>query len=64
MANVVATVAFVPMGLGTFEGGCIGMLLFLGVSIEAALAATILLRGFTFWLPMGPGLWFARRELV
>ncbi len=31
------------------------MLLFLGVSIEAALAATILLRGFTFWLPMDQG---------
>jgi hypothetical protein len=34
-----------------------------GVPIEAALAATLLLRGFTFWLPMLPGLWIARREM-
>jgi uncharacterized membrane protein YbhN (UPF0104 family) len=35
-----------------------------GVSVEAALAATLLLRGFTFWLPMLPGMWLVRRELV
>src|SRR4029077_7979535 len=35
----------------------------LGVAIEAALAATLLLRGLTFWLPMVPGLWLARREI-
>ena len=34
-----------------------------GVSVEAALAATLLLRGLTFWLPMPPGLWLARREI-
>jgi len=22
------------------------------------------LRGFTFWLPMAPGLWIARREML
>jgi len=31
--------------------------------LEAALTATLLLRGLTFWLPMLPGLWIARREL-
>lgn len=35
----------------------------MGVPIEAALTVTLLLRGFTLWLPMAPGLWFARREL-
>jgi uncharacterized membrane protein YbhN (UPF0104 family) len=39
------------------------MLSFLGMAIETALAATILLRGLTFWLPMVPGLWLARLEL-
>jgi uncharacterized membrane protein YbhN (UPF0104 family) len=34
-----------------------------GVSIEAALTATLLLRGFTTWLPMLPGLLLARRVL-
>jgi len=36
----------------------------LGVEVEAALAATLLLRGLTFWLPMVPGLWLARREMA
>jgi hypothetical protein len=34
----------------------------LGSPLEAALAATLLLRGFTMWLPMLPGLWLVRRE--
>jgi glycosyltransferase 2 family protein len=41
----------------------VGMLSSLGVSVEAALAATLLLRALTFWLPMLPGIWLARREL-
>jgi len=32
-----------------------------GVRIEPALAAALLLRGFTIWLPMIPGLWYSRR---
>jgi hypothetical protein len=31
---------------------------------EAALAATLLARGFTFWLPMAPGVAIARREIA
>jgi uncharacterized membrane protein YbhN (UPF0104 family) len=52
-----------PIGLGTFEAGAVGTLHFLGVSIEAALAGTLLLRGLTFWVPMLPGVWLARREI-
>lgn len=63
MASITATMAPVPLGLGTFEAGAVGFLRFLGVPIAEGLAATLLLRGFTFWLPMLPGLWFARREL-
>ena len=40
------------------------MLSLLGVTIETALAATLLLRGLTFWLPMVPGLWLAEREIA
>jgi uncharacterized protein (TIRG00374 family) len=63
MASITATLGPIPLGLGTFEAGCIGMLSFLGVALETALAATIMLRGLTFWLPMIPGLWLARYEL-
>ncbi|WP_233839074.1 lysylphosphatidylglycerol synthase transmembrane domain-containing protein [Paraburkholderia sp. ZP32-5] len=63
VASMVATVGPVPVGLGTFEAASVGMLKLLGVPIEAALGATLLLRGFTFWLPMLPGVWLARVEL-
>ena len=63
MASMAATIGPIPLGLGTFEAGSVGMLDFLGMTIEAALAGTLLLRGLTFWLPMLPGLWLARREI-
>jgi uncharacterized protein (TIRG00374 family) len=62
IASMAATIGPMPVGLGTFEAGSVGMLSFLGVPIEAALAATLLLRALTFWLPMLPGIWLARRE--
>lgn len=64
MASMVATLGPIPLGLGTFEAACVAMLSLLGMAIEAALAATLLLRGVSFWLPMVPGLWLARREVV
>jgi len=63
IASMIATIGPIPVGLGTFEAGSVGMLHFLGVSIEAALAGTLLLRALTFWLPMLPGIWLARREI-
>jgi hypothetical protein len=63
VASVVATLGWVPGGIGTFEATCVAMLHWNGVALEAAIASTLLLRGFTFWLPMIPGLWLARREL-
>jgi uncharacterized membrane protein YbhN (UPF0104 family) len=62
MASVVSTLSWVPGGLGTFEGSCVALLHLHGVSIASALAATLLLRGFSFWLPMLPGFALARRE--
>jgi uncharacterized protein (TIRG00374 family) len=64
VASVVATLAWIPGGLGSFEGTCVAMLHLHGVPVEAGLAATLLLRGFTFWLPMLPGFAVARRELA
>lgn len=63
MASLAATVAPMPLGLGTFEAVCVTVLHIQGLSVEAALTATLLLRGFTFWLPMLPGMLLARREL-
>ncbi len=63
MASAVSRVVPVPLGLGTFEGALVALLHVVGVSLEAALTATMLLRGFTLWLPMLPGLLFARRDL-
>jgi len=57
---MVATIGPIPVGLGTFKVASVAM----GVSLEAALAATLLLRGFTVRLPMLPGIWLARRELA
>lgn len=56
MASVVATLGPIPMGLGSFEATSVAMLHLLGVELEAAFAATMLLRLFTLWLPLIPGM--------
>jgi len=50
-----------PGGLGAFEAASVLTLKVIGVSAPVALAATLLFRGLSFWLPMLPGFWFARR---
>jgi uncharacterized membrane protein YbhN (UPF0104 family) len=62
-ASMVMSLSPIPLGLGTFEATCVGMLHGAGVGIEAGLAATLLLRGMTTWLPMLPGVWLIRREM-
>jgi Mg2+-importing ATPase len=62
LASLARTMGIVPGGLGTFEAVSIGTLVYLGVPVSSALAATILLRGYSFWLPMAPGMIFAQRE--
>ncbi|HZU81983.1 MAG TPA: lysylphosphatidylglycerol synthase transmembrane domain-containing protein, partial [Polyangiaceae bacterium] len=61
-ASIVEMIGVVPGGLGTFEGTCVGLLRLSGTRLEPALAATLLLRGLTFWLPMIPGVVIVRRE--
>lgn len=63
VAAVASTIGMVPGGLGVFEGSQTAMLVFFGLPFEAAFAATLVLRGLTYWLPMLPGLWIVRREL-
>ena len=57
----VHTVGIVPGGLGTFEATSVWTLNMMGVAIPIALAATLLFRGLSFWLPMVPGWWVSRR---
>lgn len=63
VGSITASLGPFPLGLGGFEAACTSMLTLLGVPLEAAFTATFLLRGFTLWLPMLPGLWLARREI-
>jgi uncharacterized protein (TIRG00374 family) len=55
-ASMVSMLSPIPLGLGTFEAACVGLLIMFGIKVETALTATLLLRGFTLWLPMLPGL--------
>jgi uncharacterized protein (TIRG00374 family) len=61
IASLVRSMGFVPGGLGTFETTSILTLRMTGARLSVALAATLMFRGLTFWLPMLPGLWFSRR---
>ncbi len=63
LASIVAMLSLIPLGIGSFEAACVGLLIMLGIMPETALAATLLLRGFTLWLPMIPGLMLTRRIL-
>jgi hypothetical protein len=63
LASVAANLSLLPGGVGAFEAGSVAVLRLLGVPLEASLASTLLLRGLTLWLPMLPGLCFARREM-
>lgn len=61
IGSLARTLGIVPGGLGTFEGATVGGLALFGVAVEPGLAATLLFRGLSFWLPMVPGLWLGRR---
>lgn len=64
MASVAATLSLLPGGIGGFEAGCVAMLTMMGDPVETALTGTILLRGITLWLPLIPGLLFARKDVL
>jgi Mg2+-importing ATPase len=58
---VFPTVGIVPGGLGSFEATSVWTLTMVGAAIPIAVAATLLFRGVTFWLPMVPVWWVSRR---
>jgi len=62
LSTLARTLGPIPGGLGVFEAASVTTLKLMGVPVAAGLAATLLFRGFSFWLPMVPGLVFARRE--
>jgi uncharacterized membrane protein YbhN (UPF0104 family) len=62
LSTLARTLGVVPGGLGIFEAVSVATLKLIGVPVTAGLAATLLFRFFTFWLPMAPGLILARRE--
>jgi Mg2+-importing ATPase len=61
ISSLVRSTGFIPGGLGTFEASSVFTLHLTGVRLPVALAATLMFRGLTFWLPMLPGLWYSRR---
>jgi uncharacterized protein (TIRG00374 family) len=63
-SSLLRSIGLVPGGLGTFEAMSVFSLKLAGVSVTAALAATFLFRGLSFWLPMLPGLWLYRGRYV
>jgi uncharacterized protein (TIRG00374 family) len=62
MSTLARTLGPVPGGLGIFEAASVASLKLVGVPVAAGLAATLLFRGFSYWLPMAPGIILARRE--
>jgi uncharacterized protein (TIRG00374 family) len=62
LSTLARTLGPVPGGLGIFEAASVATLNLMGVPIAAGLASTLLFRGFSFWLPMVPGMILARRE--
>lgn len=63
LASMAATLGPVPLGLGSFEVVSTSTLALLGVRLEPAIAATMLLRILILWLPLLPGLALTRRML-
>lgn len=55
-ASIVVTLGPLPLGLGSFEASATATLSLLGIPVETAFAGTMLLRSFTLWLPLIPGL--------
>jgi Mg2+-importing ATPase len=55
IASLARTLSITPAGLGVFEGVGVLTLHQIGVPHAAALSATLLFRGLSYWLPMIPG---------
>jgi len=63
LSTLARTLGVVPGGLGTFEAASMGTLTLMGIPLGAAVSATVLFRGFSFFIPLVPGLVLSRGEL-
>lgn len=61
-AAIAAVLAPLPMGLGSFEATAVATLRTLGIPLTIAIAATLLLRTLTLWIPLLPGFLLLRRK--
>lgn len=64
LAAIGGLISLLPGGIGIFEASGVSALVFLGVPFEAAITGTLLLRAFTLWLPLIPGVLFAYHDHV
>jgi Mg2+-importing ATPase len=62
VSSLARSIGFLPGGIGTFEVASVTTLHLVGAPLAPALAATLLFRGLTFWIPLLPGMIMARRE--
>jgi Mg2+-importing ATPase len=62
VSSLARTLGILPGGLGTFEAASVATLALVGTPVAAALTATLLFRGLSFWLPLLPSVIMARRE--
>jgi len=64
-ASVLSMIPITPGGLGFVEAGLTALLVTAGIGADAAVAATLLFRLVSFWLPLpigaAAGWWFRRR---
>jgi len=60
LSTLLRDVGIVPGGLGIYEAASVITLKLAGIPVAAALSATLLFRGLSFWLPMVPGIVFSR----
>ena len=63
-AYLARTIGVLPGGVGFFEAASILSLHKAGMTVAGSLSATLLYRGLSYWLPMLPGLFLVRRELL
>jgi len=60
LSTLLRDVGIIPGGLGIYEAASVITLKLAGIPVAAALPATLLYRGLSFWLPMVPGIVFSR----
>jgi Mg2+-importing ATPase len=63
ISSLVRTMGVMPGGLGTYEAASVLTLRLAGISLSAALSATLIFRGLSFWIPMLPGFWASRQVM-